>query len=296
MIDSLRSDFAGIFARETIAFTVRDSLRQLGPASVSTFLPALAHRFARERLQASARMHGHDTDRPRVLFVCTHNAARSQLAMALLNRAAGDRVIVSSAGTDPAGEVQPEVLEALAEIGVDAGQPYPKPLTAEVVQAADVVVTMGCGDACPVYPGKSYRDWELPDPSGQGLDTVRAVRDEINRLVADLVDELLRGPADDDLDDGLLRVLGEPTRAHIVRSLAAEQLCPCHLVDDTGAAQPKISNHLRVLRDAGVVEAEPVSRNTYYRLRPEPLDLLARQLAALADAARRAEQLPRRPC
>ncbi len=297
VIDSLCAEFAGVFARETVAFTVRDSLRQLGGARVSTFLPVLAHRFARERLRASARVQGHaDTDQPRVLFVCTHNAARSQLAMALLASKAQGQVIVGSAGTNPAAEIQPEVLQALAEIGVEAEESYPKPLTVEVVQAADVVVTMGCGDACPLYPGKRYLDWELPDPAGLSLDAVREVRDEIACRVDDLLDQLRAGSPDEELDDALLRVLGEPTRAAIVRLLASEQLCPCDLVEETGAAQPKISNHLRVLRDAELVDADPVSRNTYYRLRAEPLDRLAQQLAALAEAARRASELPRRPC
>jgi arsenate reductase len=127
---------------------------------------------------------------PEVLFVCVHNAGRSQMAAALLDRAAGGRVRVRSAGSDPAEVVNPAVVEALAEIDLDIRQEFPKPLTGEAVEAADVVVTMGCGDACPVFPGKRYEDWELDDPAGQPLPVVRRIRDEIDarvqRLVADL--------------------------------------------------------------------------------------------------------------
>jgi protein-tyrosine-phosphatase len=128
---------------------------------------------------------------PVVLFVCTHNAGRSQLAAALLARAAGDRVTIASAGTAPAPGVDPVVLEALAERGVDAGDVYPKPLTPEVVEAADVVITMGCGDSCPVVPGRRYLDWDLADPAGSDLDTVRAIRDDIEDRVQLLLLELL---------------------------------------------------------------------------------------------------------
>jgi len=131
---------------------------------------------------------------PEVLFVCVHNAGRSQMAAGLLTRHAAGRINVRSAGSAPAGEVNPAVVEAMAEIGIDLSQEYPKPLTDEFARAADVLVTMGCGDACPVYPGKRYLDWQLPDPAGQGLDAVRPIRDEIDRRVLSLVDELLRHP------------------------------------------------------------------------------------------------------
>jgi protein-tyrosine-phosphatase len=129
---------------------------------------------------------------PEVLFVCVHNAGRSQMAAALLTRLAGDRVRVRSAGTDPAGAIDPAVAEAMAEAGLDLSTEVPKRLTDEFVREADVVITMGCGDACPVFPGKRYLDWDLPDPSGRSLPEVRPIRDEIERRARSLLDELLR--------------------------------------------------------------------------------------------------------
>lgn len=129
---------------------------------------------------------------PEVLFVCVHNAGRSQMAAALLDRAAGGRVRVRSAGSTPGKEIHPGVREAMAEIDIDLSKEFPKPLTDEGVRAADVVITMGCGDACPVYPGKRYLDWDLPDPAGKPVEEVRAIRDEINRRVAELMKELTR--------------------------------------------------------------------------------------------------------
>ena len=116
---------------------------------------------------------------PEVLFVCTHNAGRSQMAAALLDRAAAGRVRVTSAGSQPASQLNPAVVAAMAEIGVDISREFPKPLTSDKVQAADIVITMGCGDACPVYPGKRYLDWDLPDPAGLALEQVRPIRDAI---------------------------------------------------------------------------------------------------------------------
>ena len=131
------------------------------------------------------------TDTPEVLFVCVHNAGRSQMAAALLERAGAGRISVRSAGSAPAEQINPAVREALAEIGISLERAYPKPLTDDVVRAADVVVTMGCGDACPVYPGKRYEDWELDDPAGKSLAEVRPIRDEIDRRVRRLARELL---------------------------------------------------------------------------------------------------------
>lgn len=125
-----------------------------------------------------------------VLFVCVHNAGRSQMAAALLNERGHGAVHVRSAGSTPASEINPVVVEAMEEIGIDLSHEFPKPLTDEAVRAADVVVTMGCGDACPVYPGKRYVDWELTDPAGKSLDEVRAIRDEIDRHVRELVAQL----------------------------------------------------------------------------------------------------------
>ena len=129
-------------------------------------------------------------DVPEVLFVCTHNAGRSQMAAALLEREAAGRVRVTSAGSQPANQLNPAVVRAMAEIGIDISCEIPKRLTTDQVQVADVVVTMGCGDACPVYPGKRYLDWELPDPAGLTVDQVRPIRDEIHRRVTALLADL----------------------------------------------------------------------------------------------------------
>jgi arsenate reductase (thioredoxin) len=132
-------------------------------------------------------------DIPQVLFVCTHNAGRSQIAAALLDRHAAGRVRVSSAGSQPADQLNPAVVEALAEIGLDISREFPKPLTGDKVQAADVVITMGCGDACAIYPGKRYEAWDLPDPTGLDLDDVRPIRDDIDQRVRQLLTELTSG-------------------------------------------------------------------------------------------------------
>ena len=130
-------------------------------------------------------------DVPEVLFVCVHNAGRSQMAAALLERHAAGRVVIRSAGSTPADEINPAVISVMDEMGVDLSKEFPKPLTTEVVEAADVVVTMGCGDACPIFPGKRYLDWDLSDPSGKTVAEVRLIRDEIARRVRALVDELV---------------------------------------------------------------------------------------------------------
>jgi len=127
---------------------------------------------------------------PEVLFVCTHNAGRSQMAAALLDHQAGGRVRVTSAGSQPASQLNPAVVQALAEIGLDISREFPKPLTSDKVQAADIVITMGCGDACPIYPGKRYLDWDLPDPAGLGIEAVRPIRDDISQRVRALLAEL----------------------------------------------------------------------------------------------------------
>src|SRR5215470_4145400 len=130
-------------------------------------------------------------DIPQVLFVCTHNAGRSQMAAALLDHRAAGRVRVTSAGSQPASRLNPAVVVAMAEIGLDLSHEYPKPLTTGKVQAADVVITMGCGDACPIYPGKRYEDWDLPDPAGLTVEQVRPIRDEIDRHVRQLLADLM---------------------------------------------------------------------------------------------------------
>jgi protein-tyrosine-phosphatase len=152
----------------------------------------LAHRFACERLEAMAKVEGLlVTDEPEVLFVCVHNAGRSQMAAGLVKLRSGGRINVRSAGSAPGDEINPAVRTAMAEVGVDLSEEFPKPLTDEFVRAADVVITMGCGDACPIYQGKRYEDWELDDPAGQDVAAVRRIRDEIDTRVQALVGELL---------------------------------------------------------------------------------------------------------
>jgi arsenate reductase len=131
------------------------------------------------------------TDKPAVLFVCVHNAGRSQMAAGLVKLRSEGRVLVRSAGSDPAATLNPAVVEVMAEVGVDMSEEFPKPLTRNAVQTADVVITMGCGDACPAFPGKRYEDWKLDDPAGQDVDTVRRIRDEIDGRVRALVSELV---------------------------------------------------------------------------------------------------------
>jgi arsenate reductase (thioredoxin) len=190
--DALAGEFAGVFSQETIERYIADSLNLLGDARINVFVPVLAHRFARERLKALGQAEGTIVkEQPEVLFVCVQNAGRSQMAAGLMNLRAAGKVHVRSAGSDPAEEINPAVVEAMAELGIDLDQEFPKPLTDEVVRAADAVITMGCGDACPIYPGKRYLDWELVDPAGKDLETVRAIRDDIDARVQTLLAELV---------------------------------------------------------------------------------------------------------
>jgi arsenate reductase (thioredoxin) len=193
VVETLAAEFDGVFTRETIGRTVDESAVRLGgEARFADFLPVLAHRFARERLLATAQAHGLiEKAVPEVLFVCVQNAGRSQFAAALLDHHARGRVSVRTAGSAPAAALHSGVVEALTELGIDVREAYPKPLTDEVVRAADVVITMGCGDACPFYAGKRYEDWDLADPEGQSLDTVRAIRDDVDARVQALLAELV---------------------------------------------------------------------------------------------------------
>jgi arsenate reductase (thioredoxin) len=191
---ALRDEFSGVFATETIERYMSESLDKIGSARIENFVPLFAHRFARERLRALAQADDKITKEvPEVLFVCVHNAGRSQMAAGLLNKAAAGRVHVRTAGSDPAEEINPAVIQAMDEVGVDLSEEFPKPLTDEFVRAADAVITMGCGDACPIYPGKHYEDWELEDPAGKDVETVRRIRDEIGSRVNALLDELVEG-------------------------------------------------------------------------------------------------------
>ncbi len=197
VVDRLTERFSGTFAPETVIRLVVDSYEQLAAAAaIDTFLPVLTQHFAADRLCATAAVQGKiETDRPEVLFVCVHNAGRSQMAAALLEHRSGGRVLVRSAGSAPTSDVNPVAATVMAEIGLDLSKAYPKPLTTEAVQASDVVITMGCGDACPIFPGKRYLDWQLDDPAGQPLDVVRRIRDDIDARVQALVAELLPAAA-----------------------------------------------------------------------------------------------------
>tara|TARA_R110002051_G_scaffold73575_6_gene133677 strand:+ start:396 stop:1304 length:909 start_codon:yes stop_codon:yes gene_type:complete len=190
--DDLAVRFTGVFSRETVAEYVASSydlLRQGAPRD--RHLSSHTSRFAADRLgalpEADPATPAAPTD---VLFVCVQNAGRSQLAAAILRSLAGDRVRVLTAGSQPSESINPKIVAALDEIGVSVDGEYPKPLTDEVVRGADVVVTMGCGDACPIYPGRRYLDWELPDPAGMAMDGVRAVRDDIDARVRELLRSL----------------------------------------------------------------------------------------------------------
>lgn len=190
--DALQDEFAGTFSRETIVRYLAESVDLLGESRVNVFVPVLAHRFARERLKALGQAEGTLTkDLPEVLFVCVQNAGRSQMAAGLVTLRSGGAVNVRSAGSSPADEINPRVTEVMSELGVDLADAFPKPLTDEVVRAADVVVTMGCGDACPIFPGKRYEDWVVADPAeASSLDEVRAIRDDIDARVRALLGEL----------------------------------------------------------------------------------------------------------
>ena len=189
--DHLTREFEGVWSRETIGrFVVEceDELAERGSGRVVNLLPLLAERFARERLWALAQAEGRvEKTMPEVLFVCVRNAGRSQMAAALTHHLSGGAIGVRSAGSMPGEEIHPTVAQAMAEIGVALGDGFPKPLTDEVVRAADVVVTMGCGDACPVYPGKRYEDWAVADPAEQPIERVREIRDDIRLRVDHLV-------------------------------------------------------------------------------------------------------------
>jgi arsenate reductase (thioredoxin) len=190
--ERLADEFKGVYSEQTIERYIAESLDLLGGARINVFVPVLAHRFARERLRALAQSEGALVkEQPEVLFVCVHNAGRSQMAAGLVELRSHGRVHVRSAGSAPGEEINPAVVEAMGEIGVDLSEEFPKPLTDEFVKGADVVITMGCGDACPIYPGKRYEDWELDDPAGQDLETVRRIRDAIDGRVQALIAELL---------------------------------------------------------------------------------------------------------
>jgi arsenate reductase (thioredoxin) len=186
---NLAREFDGTFGTETIEGFLHSSYDEFaGRAVVVNYLPLLA---ARQRLRALAKVEGqHDIGVPVVLFLCTHNAGRSQMALGFFNHLAGDRAIAWSGGSDPAATINPSAVAVMRERGIDIAAEYPKPWTDEIVRAADVVVTMGCGDACPVFPGRRYEDWVLEDPAGLDVATVRPIRDEIERRIRRLLADL----------------------------------------------------------------------------------------------------------
>ncbi len=188
----LATKYEGMLSPQTVERYVFESYTALRrTAKITTHLTALAHKFAADRLRALAQADGHIAkDVPEVLFLCVHNAGRSQMAAALLDHHAHGRVHVRSAGSVPGDQINPTVVEVMAERGIDLGQEFPKPLTDDVVAAADVVVSMGCGDACAIYPGKRYLDWTLTDPDGQSLQVVRRIRDDLDDRVQMLLMEL----------------------------------------------------------------------------------------------------------
>jgi arsenate reductase (thioredoxin) len=190
-LESLRSEFQGIFSAETVERYMTESLEALTSARVKDFVPLFVHRFARERLRALGQVEGTITkDVPEVLFVCVQNAGRSQIAAALLHHYAEGRVHVRSAGSDPADRINPHVVNAMSALGIDITREFPKPMTDEVVKAADAVITMGCGDACPIYPGKRYEDWQVDDPAEADLEGVRRIRDDIGERVRRLLGDV----------------------------------------------------------------------------------------------------------
>ena len=189
---TLQEEFTGTFSSETIEQFLQTSFDQFANrAKFTNFLPLMAERFARQRLRALAKIEGKAADgTPVVLFLCVHNAGRSQMALGWVNHLAGDRAIAWSGGSEPGTEINPAAVQAMAEVGVDISGEFPKPWTDEIVRAADAVITMGCGDACPIFPGKRYEDWVLDDPAGKDVDAVRPVRDEIRVRVQELLASL----------------------------------------------------------------------------------------------------------
>jgi arsenate reductase (thioredoxin) len=192
---TLHEEFADSFSTETIRLYLETSYDEFANrAKFTNFLPLMAERFARQRLRALAKIEGLATDgTPIVLFLCVHNAGRSQMALGWFNRLADDRAVAWSGGTEPGRGINPAAVEAMAEVGIDITGEFPKPWTDEIVRAADVVITMGCGDACPLYPGKRYEDWELDDPAGLDVAAVRPIRDQIRDRVERLLGEITAG-------------------------------------------------------------------------------------------------------
>jgi protein-tyrosine-phosphatase len=192
IVDELTYAFDGVFASDEVTTAVHDARSALEPtATVRTYLPVLVKRYAKELLTAGAQADGRLAKTvPEVLFVCVQNAGRSQIAAALTEHLAPGKIHVRSAGSAPTGELNPLAVDVLAERGIALIEAYPKPLTDTVLHAADIIITMGCGDTCPIFPGKRYEDWDVADPDGKTLDEVRDIRDDIQGRVTALLRDL----------------------------------------------------------------------------------------------------------
>lgn len=192
IVDELAYSYEGVFTRDVVAQAVSDARAVLEPVSrIPDYLPILATRQAKEQLSAAAQAQGRVAKNvPELLFICVHNAGRSQMAAALASHLSAGRVHVRSAGSAPTGEINPLAIEVLKERGITLSEAYPKPLSDSVVRAADVIITMGCGDACPIYPGKRYLDWAVADPAGQPIEVVRDIRDDLQGRVTALLRDL----------------------------------------------------------------------------------------------------------
>lgn len=194
VVHDLAERYHGIFSPETVSAIVHESydLLALQASTVSNFLVVFVERFARDRLLAAAQAEGAVAKGvPEILFMCVHNSARSQMAAAFAHTRSAGKVHVRSAGSQPAAQISPVILQAMTEIGISMADSFPKPMTDDVVRAADVIVTMGCGDSCPVYPGKRYLDWELTDPGDLPIADVRPIRDAIDSHVRELLSDIL---------------------------------------------------------------------------------------------------------
>ena len=193
----LHDDYAGVFGVETIERLLVSTAEDMAARSTvyNQFRMVLFERMAGERLQALAKSQGRiGQGLPGVLFLCVHNAGRSQMALGWFAKLAGSRAFAWSGGSEPTDSLNPTAVASMAEIGIDISSGYSKPWTEEVLDAADVVITMGCGDACPLYPGKKYEDWDVDDPAGRTLEEVRSIRDQIGLRVLDLLAELEIAP------------------------------------------------------------------------------------------------------
>ena len=191
LVSQLARKYAGKFDESEIRPIVKESFDSFSDAKVRTFVPVFTTRYADDRLRALAKVRGFITDAPpSVLFVCVHNAGRSQMAAGWLRHLSKGRVEVYSGGSLPGKDLNAAAVAAMQEVGIDIASEFPKPFAVEIVQAADVVITMGCGDTCPIFPGKRYEDWALEDPAGLGVEAVRPIRDAIRRRVEDLLQDL----------------------------------------------------------------------------------------------------------